>query len=43
MSLTAVVSTLFWPAQGAMLPSLVREPEELTVANVTSTTVESTG
>ena len=43
MSLTGVVSTLFWPAQGAMLPSLVREPEELTVANVTSTTVESTG
>jgi MFS family permease len=40
---TQLVSTMFWPAQGAMLPSLVREPEELTVANVTSSTIESTG
>ena len=42
-TLTTLVSTLFWPAQGAMLPTLVRDPEELTVANVTSSTVESTG
>ena len=42
-TVNTVVSTLFWPAQGAMLPTLVRDPEELTVANVASTTVESTG
>ena len=43
IGVTAVVSTLFRPAQAAMLPTLVREPEELTVANVTAATVESTG
>jgi MFS family permease len=43
VSLTQLVSTVFWPAQAAMMPTLVREPEELTVANVTLTTVESTG
>ncbi len=43
VSLTQLVSTVFWPAQAAMLPTLVREPEELTAANVTLTTVESTG
>jgi MFS family permease len=41
--LNAIVATLFWPSQAAMLPTLVREPEELTAANVASTTVESTG
>jgi MFS family permease len=43
VSLTQLVSTVFWPAQAAMLPTLVREPEELTAANVGLTTVESTG
>ncbi|MEO9175210.1 MAG: MFS transporter, partial [Gaiellales bacterium] len=39
----ALVATMFWPAQRAMLPSLVVEAEELTSANVVSTMVESTG
>jgi MFS family permease len=43
VSITQLVSTVFWPAQAAMLPTLVREPEELTAANVGLTTVESTG
>jgi MFS family permease len=43
VSITQLVSTVFWPAQAAMMPTLVRDPEELTVANVTLTTVESTG
>jgi MFS family permease len=43
VSLTQLVSTMFWPAQGAMLPTLVNDPEELTTANVASSTVESTG
>ena len=38
-----VVGTLFWPAQGAMLPTLTREPEELTACNVAQSTIESTG
>ena len=39
----AVVYTLFWPAQSALLPSLAQSPEELTACNVTSTTVENLG
>ena len=39
----AVVSTAFRPAQAAILPSLARTPEELTAANVASTTIESVG
>jgi MFS family permease len=39
----AVVSTAFRPAQAAILPSLARTPEELTAANVASTTIESIG
>jgi MFS family permease len=39
----AVVSTAFRPAQAAILPSLARSPEELTAANVASTTIESVG
>ena len=38
-----LVGTLFWPAQGAMLPTLIREPEELTACNVAQSTIESTG
>jgi MFS family permease len=43
VSTAQLVSTVFWPAQAAMMPTLVRDPEELAVANITLTTVESTG
>ncbi len=43
MAATAIVATLFWPAQRALLPSLVVEAEELTSANVVSSTLESIG
>jgi MFS family permease len=39
----AVTTTAFQPAQGALLPSLARTPEELTAANVSSSTLESLG
>jgi MFS family permease len=39
----AVVSTAFQPAQAALLPTLARTPEELTAANVSSTTIEAVG
>jgi MFS family permease len=39
----AVLSTLFWPAQAALLPSLARTPRELTAANAASTTLEGLG
>jgi MFS family permease len=40
---SAVVATAFGPAQAALLPSLARTPEELTAANVVSSTIESVG
>lgn len=39
--IVAVVATAFRPAQAAILPSLSRTPDELTAANVASSTIES--
>jgi MFS family permease len=39
----SISSTVFAPAQGALLPSLVRTPDELTAANVVMNTVASVG
>ena len=41
--LVGVASTAFDPAERALLPSIVRTPEELTASNVTSSTIESIG
>ena len=38
-----IAGTVFRPAQAALLPSLVRNPRELSAANVVASTVESVG
>jgi MFS family permease len=40
---STAASTAFQPAQGALLPSLARTPEELTSANVAMSTISSVG
>ncbi|MDX6505852.1 MAG: hypothetical protein QOG06_496 [Gaiellaceae bacterium] len=42
-SAVAVITTAFQPAQAALLPSLASTPEELTAANVSSSTLEGLG
>jgi MFS family permease len=41
--LASIAATPFPPAQGALLPSLVRTPEELTAANAVMNTISSVG
>ncbi len=43
VAVSQVVGTVFRPAQAALLPGLVRTPDELTAANVASSTIESVG
>ncbi len=40
IGVVALVATAFHPAQAAILPSLARTPDELTAANVASSTIE---
>jgi len=40
---TTIAGTVFRPAEAALLPTLARSPEELTAANVSSSTFDSLG
>jgi MFS family permease len=42
-TLTTVCGTVFRPAEAALLPALARSPQELTAANVSSSTLDSLG
>ena len=42
-AVATVTATAFKPAQSALLPTLVRSPEELTASNVVTSTVQSVG
>jgi MFS family permease len=42
-ALMAIVSTAFEPAKNAIVPSLVEEPDQLTAANVVTSSFESSG
>jgi MFS family permease len=39
----AILATVFLPAESSLLPQLARNPEELTAANVTRSTIDSIG
>lgn len=42
-TVTSIAATPFRPSEAALLPTLARDPAELTAANVSSSTIESVG